>query len=206
MPDTMRAPVVPIETVESNILDAKSMVQLDVPKELKKNVTIITDKGKSLALEATGDQMIVLQDKFRTGFECKTCDGECYTNVICSYCHGIGTVGEGDLINFCNVCSNPQLRHGHWRKGFQPCVDCNGKGALLVAPDIAQRKATSGTIVSVGPECEYFQPGQRVLYSIFAGTEIEFKQKAVVRIMHEHEVMCRLWGVSTFNEFETVSK
>lgn len=197
----LQASAIPV--IESNILDAKSMTQLDVPEQLKKNVTIVTDKGKSLALEATGDQIIVLQDKFRTGYECKTCDGEGYIEGKCGACNGEGIRGEA----LCNVCCPKNLlQSGGYRMGGLICPNCKGMGSTIIAPDIAQRKATSGTIVSIGPECEYFVPGQRVLYSIFAGTEIEFKQKAVVRIMHEHEVMCRLWGVGNFGDFETISK
>ena len=105
--------------------------------------------------------------------------------------------------------------------GKKVCPQCGGKGALIVAPQDSQRKPTSGVIKSVGPEVSDkpylhstmgsvetvknnpypLKVGDRVLYSQFAGTGIELKQKGFIRIMHAHEVMCKLYGTGRLGDF-----
>lgn len=153
--------------------------------------TVITGEGgKRLALEATDDQIIVVEDKFRTGFECKTCDGEQHTGKNCEWCKGTGVEPDSDTPRGCRFCANKII-------GKQVCPDCKGTGGLLIAPDVAKRRPTTGVVTSIGPlvhEKGTLKVGTRVLYSLFAGSAIQFKQSVCVRIMHQHEVMCILHG------------
>lgn len=41
-----------------------------------------------LALEALWKNILILEDPFRTGYECKTCDGKGHSEEICSSCSG----------------------------------------------------------------------------------------------------------------------
>ena len=41
-----------------------------------------------VAMEALNDNIIILEDPFRTGFECKACDGEGHTQEVCKTCLG----------------------------------------------------------------------------------------------------------------------
>lgn len=45
-----------------------------------------------VALEALNDNVIILEDPFRTGFECKACDGEGHTEEKCKTCGGLKVV------------------------------------------------------------------------------------------------------------------
>lgn len=158
----------------------------------KNRYTVIKGGNSGLALEAMGDLIIVVEDKFRTGFECKVCDGEKHLDEPCQHCNGTGaTTGNAGTFP-CGFCKE--------FPGKKPCPECKGKGGLLIAPEIAQRRPTTGTVMSVGLETKLLVPGDRVLYSLFAGSAIQFKQRAVIRIMHEHEVMCRMYGTSKIGD------
>jgi len=48
-------------------------------------LAIIDDE---IALEALNNNILILEDAFRTGFECKACDGEGHTKQLCTTCGG----------------------------------------------------------------------------------------------------------------------
>lgn len=181
--------------------DVSTFTELEVPEEKLANVTIIVDKGKQLALEGMAEQIIVKQDKFKTGFECKECDGEGYLEQRCGFCEGKGRENLGtENETFCRMCCPRDMDSMYWQAGKLLCYVCKGRGATVIIPQNAQRKATSGIVVSCGAAVKALKVGERVLYSVFAGTEIEFKNRTILRIMHEHEIMCRLWGVAQLGD------
>lgn len=147
------------------------------------------DMGE-LKFEALGDRLIIQEDEFKTGYECTTCNGE--TKVMCDGCGGFGTRG----VKKCSDCSG---------EGKVTCPNCKGKGGIIIAPEVSQRRPTSGTIVSAGPgktEMGKLIPmqlkvGQSVLYSNFAGYVIDLNRAGkniTLRILHESEILCRLEG------------
>jgi hypothetical protein len=170
---------------------------------VKDNCAIITDGPVHIAIEALSDHVIILEDKFKTGYECTTCQGESYLNEQCSYCKGSGRENIGlENESLCRICCPPNMQaSGGMQAGKQICPSCQGKGSLIIAPEISRRRATSGIVKSIGPEVKVIRIGDKALYGMFAGTAINFKQKGVIRIMHEHEVMSRLYGVSKIGEW-----
>lgn len=94
----------------------------------------------------------------------------------------------------CEVCGgtgvspiNPNMR----------CKTCEGKGGLIVVPEISQRRPTTGTIVSIGEAVKWLKPGQSVLYSSFAGHTVDLDRAGkplVLRILHESEVLSLVDG------------
>src|SRR5215470_2066430 len=99
---------------------------------------------------ALGDRVIVREDEFRTGFECSGCSGA--RQVRCPDCTD-GTKPNGKKCSNCGTQSAPGVAVGTVQldPGWILCPDCGGKGGLIIAPDTAQRRPTSGTIVSAGP-------------------------------------------------------
>lgn len=147
------------------------------------------DMGE-LKFEALGDRLIIQEDEFKTGYECVTCGGN--GSHTCGVCKGTGHRG----IKKCSDCEG---------KGTLICDNCKGKGGLIIAPEVSQRRPTSGTIVSAGPgktEMGKLIPmqlkvGQSVLYSNFAGYVIDLNRAGkniTLRILHESEILCRLEG------------
>lgn len=148
---------------------------------------IIAIIDNELGLEALGSNLIIKEDKFRTGYECKTCDGEgVQENTTCPSCNGQKWHSvDNDQIP-CRLCRGT---------GKRLCESCNGKGGLLIVPEESMRRPTSGVIVSLGPDVKTLQKGDRILYSNFTGHAINFKQNVVFRIMHEHECFTKLHGI-----------
>lgn len=190
------------------------------------NVAIVRVRDTELALECIGDQIIVLEDKFKTGYECSKCDGEGYTDEECDFCKGTGKENVGtERESLCRICCPRNLvDSGMYSPGKKVCELCKGMGATIVAPQSSERKPTSGIIKSVGPDVledtfpkhwllkivwflrgkwwSYpMKVGDRVLYSQFAGTGINLRQKDFIRIMHAHEVMCRIYGSGKLGDF-----
>lgn len=134
---------------------------------------------------AWGDRLLILEDAFRSGYECQTCLGS--GKVVCHNCGGNGRVGENNL-----MCSHCQAI------GEVTCPDCDGKGGLLVVPEDQQRRPTTGRIVSVGPKVTALRVGESVLYSSYAGHTLDLYrasgEKVVLRVIHEPEVLCLVNG------------
>lgn len=168
-----------------------------------------TDGTPDFAIEASGDRLIIEEDKFRTGTECKTCDGEGHLNVECPNCKGT-KLDDGEVCRACFV-------RGVGPIGYEPCTDCRGAGGLIVAPDTAKMRPTSGTIRSVGRDANtddkgrmitesdgttpWLKIGDRVIYALFAGTAMEFKQRGVCRILHKNEIIGKLYGLENVGKF-----
>jgi hypothetical protein len=52
-------------------------------------------------------------------------------------------------------------------------------------------------VVSIGPECKTLKVGDNVLYSNFAGYDLQLDRagrKVVLRILHEPEILCAMDG------------
>jgi DnaJ-class molecular chaperone len=228
----------------------------DKKLNLDKNCYVIINpsNNEKFALEAGGDRLIIEEDKMRLGFECKTCDGDGFlTEIACGYCKGTKTQDDGQgskmACRFC--CTSRGLTGIYQGQGNETCPDCKGKGALVVIPQTSERRPTSGTIRSKGPDvskckecggtgkryidgvmaqqnigsvikgggstimpiivnclhCDAtgkvglkLEVGDRVIYPIFAGTAITFKQKGTARIMHEGEVMGKIYGIGNIGD------
>lgn len=139
----------------------------------------------NLKFWALGDRLVIEEDEFRTGYECTVCNGS--GNTPCDACNGSGasSVVRGAR---CPTCAG---------SGLLKCPSCEGKGGLLIAPEISQRRPTTGRIVSLGPACKELKLGQSVLYSNFAGYVIDLERagrKVTLRILHETEILCGMEG------------
>lgn len=173
------------------------------------NVAILNIGKTEIGLECIGDQIIVLEDKFKTGYECSKCEGDRYLDEPCNFCNGTGKENaDTENESPCRMCCPPDMfLSGVSMPGKRVCPQCGGKGALIVAPQDSQRKPTSGVVKSCGPDVKSdsgpypLKVGDRVLYSQFAGTGIELKQKGFIRIMHAHEVMCKIYGTGRLGDF-----
>lgn len=179
------------------------LVVKEEPLEVIHNVAIVSDGKTQIAIEALSDQVIIEEDKFKSGYECSKCGGDCYLDEKCDFCKGTGreSVGAPEE-RLCRMCCPPHILQTMGQQpGKKLCDLCNGKGGLVIAPEMSQRRPTSGLVKSIGPEVKVIKVGDRALYSMFAGTAINFKQKGTIRIMHEHEIMSRLHGVGKIGEW-----
>lgn len=150
-----------------------------------KDNTVFVVAGK-LALEAIENKILILIDKFRSGYECKDCN-ETGIFVSCE-CERNGTPGKfvtrlGEKP--CPYCDG----YYEQRRGFS-CKACKGTGSTLVMPENARAIPTSGVIVSVGPLCSVRKIAERVLFGAHTGYYLPFKGNAKIRCMREDEPLC----------------
>jgi chaperonin GroES len=155
--------------------------------------TSLTGAGKfevdNLKFGAMGDRVLIEEDEFKSGYECTVCDGA--GKVPCESCKGAGSYRRGAVDIKCSQCAG----------GAVTCPECKGKGGLLVAPETAQRRPTTGTVKSVGPGTKdhlmTLKVGDRVMYSNFAGYVTDFARlgkSVTMRILHETEILCQIEG------------
>ena len=64
---------------------------------IKQAILAVIDN--EVAMEALNDNIIILQDPYRTGFECKACDGEGHTEEKCKTCGGLKVVAQNTDFN-----------------------------------------------------------------------------------------------------------
>lgn len=167
---------------------------LDIDKELldrlnKSNPIIHWIVENKLGLSMKHDCVLILEDPFRTGLECKTCLGSRVSTIECVNCEGTGR--ESNDGTRCRVCEGLKMK---------PCLDCNGKGGLIIAPEESERRPSSGKVVSIGSKVDSVKLGDRVFYSNYTGTAVNFKQKGVLRIMHQDEILGFLHGTDSIGD------
>lgn len=142
-----------------------------------------------MGMEAMFGKILVVEDEFRSGYECATCSET--GKIDCDNCGGKGSYESGPLSKKCSPCDGT---------GKVKCVDCNGTGALLVIPDTSKRRPTTGQIVSVGGDVKSLHRGDYVAYSNFCGEVWDLsgidaegiERTIVVRHMKENEVICKV--------------
>jgi hypothetical protein len=142
-----------------------------------------------LTFEAKFDRVLVIEDEFRSGYECDRCEKS--GKILCPDCDN----GSSRL--------NPEVRCKSCAGEHKiDCPDCNGKGETIVIPDTAKRRPTTGQIVSIGSEVKGWQLGESACYPNFcgevwdlSGIDIDGVERTIVlRIMKERELLCGITG------------
>jgi co-chaperonin GroES (HSP10) len=158
-------------------------------RDLSPDNTSLSSRGTfdlgDLKFWALGDRVLIQEDEFKTGYECMQCGGS--GKAPCGDCEGRGEHLRAGVARKCSHCEN----------GAVTCPECNGKGGLIVAPEIAERRPTTGKVVSVGDKCHTLKVGDSVMYSNFAGYVVDLQaagRPVVLRILHETEVLCGMSG------------
>lgn len=151
--------------------------------------------NENLALGPNGTRILIKEDEFKTGLECKTCNGKGHLGEICKVCSGTkfeaGENSDGVLEHFmCRACSVGQ-KGARKSYGFKLCTACRGKTALIIVPDDAERRPTSGIVIAIGPKVVDFNIDDHVLYSNYVGQAFPFEGFAL-RVMHENDVYCKI--------------
>jgi hypothetical protein len=141
-------------------------------------------------MEATSDRVLIVEDDFRSGYECEACNE--VGSLVCPGCDGSGTsrvvVGAA-----CSMC------HGDKKI---TCESCKGKGVLLEIPQASKRRPTTGIIVSVGWEVKNFAIGDFALFPNYCGEVYDLsgvnsdgqELTVVLRMLKEREIIARITG------------
>ena len=140
-----------------------------------------------VSFEATGDRILVMEDPFKSGYECETCGGS--GKLKCDNCEE-GITSTGKKCSFCE------------QSGRIKCPVCLGKGGLIVVPDNQQARPTTGRIVSIGEDVKKYGVGESCLYASYCGHLLELggydshdnEIKVNLRVIRESEMLCRITG------------
>jgi co-chaperonin GroES (HSP10) len=179
----------------------------DIATNFDENVIWVGAAG----FEAHADRLIILQDDYRSGFECKTCldegkrtlNGKEVSTITCNECGGVGRrpkAGNPDMKVKCSECNG---------EGWIVCPDCGGKGGAIVIPEKDKGRPTTGTIVSIGPEVQYpWKRGDKCIYPSFAGHAYDLEgldqKRKVVKvtlvILRDSEILSRMVGALEQNQ------
>ena len=171
---------------KDSVINRKNKVTWDAEKSF---VYVVDGK---IALKAAEDKIIVLLDKFKTGYECTMCGGD-GAGRVCEDCNK--TPGLSRLGSVCKSCNGVPDRFVG-----KDCPACNGRGSSIIVPESSKALPTSGIIVSVGPKCQERKVGQRVLFGAHVGYFLPFKGNVRLRTMREYEPLADIFMVDDNDE------
>lgn len=144
-------------------------------------------------IEASFDRVAIIEDEFRSGYECDNCHET--GRLTCPECEGSGkhrVIADAK----CSECQGD---------GKLRCAACKGLGKLLEIPEYAKRRPTTGQIVSRGLEVQrtnYFQAGDFVMFPNYCGEVYDLhginsagkELTIVVRVIKQHEIISKVRG------------
>lgn len=168
------------------------MQEIDIKSAVETNVLNLG----GMTMEAAGDRIIVVEDEFKSGYECGMCEGA--GTLICENCNGTGKSSISKDAR-CSQCQG--------RKSVT-CPECKGKTVVeggLVVPEASVRRPTTGTIVSVGPDVTLrgrFARADSVIYTSFSGHVFELNAfdlagreiVIVIRVIQESDILAKVSG------------
>ena len=118
------------------------MQEIDMRSAIETNVL----KLGALTMEAFNDRLLVIEDEFRSGYECPDCVGKKkikspeLEELVCENCNGSGKSIISKEAR-CSMCKGT---------GRTICPTCQGKGGVIVVAQASERRPTTGTVVSIG--------------------------------------------------------
>jgi hypothetical protein len=197
--------------MEDNVRYERTLAELDVNAG-DTNVIGLMEIG--IGLEAVGDNILVLIDSYRSGYECTQCKGTGKLRQI-SRCVCDPDVPDTDL-------SKERGARNRFGRIDAPCLDCGGdylservnkivecpackgKGAMLIIPDSAQSLPTTGVILSKGPDVTRsgIELNKRVVCTPHSGVFLPMKGNIPVKCFRQHEPLCVMYNLKQEGGFE----
>lgn len=156
----------------------------------------------AMGLEAYGDKILVLMDTYKSGYECGKCGGtgKVHRLVRC-ICDPIEPDPDNPVV--------PGTRNRHGAKCLEcqgefmakridaivECPKCGGKGATLFIPEKAKSLATTGIVLSKGPDVTKCRLNARIIATPHSGIYIPMKGNIPIKAFREHEPLCYLYNM-----------
>lgn len=182
------------------------MKRVEAENALKSAQEIVLDDSNQVSFpgypykfEAQYEKILVSVDIFKTGYECKGCEGK----------------------------KHIEVKQGR-ESTFVECPICNGMGATLILPETSKNLPTTGVIVSMGWEAKeklkyrvyprwwyYLLPfmkryayhlniGDRVLFGPYAGTMIPTKIGLMFKYMDWYLGVVKIEGADDMSAFDFI--
>jgi hypothetical protein len=168
----------------------KSVQELNFKSAIETNIL----KLGVLTMEAFNDRMLVVEDEFRSGYECPDCVGKKkikspeLEELVCESCDGSGKSIISKEAR-CSACRG---------SGRTLCATCQGKGGVIVVAEASERRPTTGTVVSIGEEVHGIERGESVIYTSFSGhvydLELPGGETIVIRVIQKPDILAKVSG------------
>jgi hypothetical protein len=186
------------------------------------NSNKVSFPGYPYLFEALHEKILVSIDIFKSGYECRVCEGkkrllvqcECVTSGHPGFRYGRDELKEietslgKDIADarekmWCPSCGgNPKSKEHN-----DICEACKGRGCLLELPDNSKNLPTTGVVVSIGSvarEKSGYKVGDRILFGPYAGTMIPTKVGLMFKVMDWYQAWCRIEGGNELAAFDFI--
>jgi hypothetical protein len=136
--------------------------------------------GYPYVFEALGEKILVSIDIFKSGYECRECQGK---KVV-------------------------EIKQGR-ESVFETCPACKGVGATLVLPDTSKNLPTTGVVVSIGFKAKElingnYKCGDRILFGPYSGNMIPTKAGLMFKVMDWNAPWTRIKGADDMGAFDFI--
>ncbi len=202
-------------------------MSLSVKTESSQSITLdgsnkVTFPSFPYTFEALNEKVLVALDQFKSGYECKTCEGKGEVKVECAciitgrpglkyteehlqdIAQALGSdISHTRAIELCPFCKGDPASV----RKTQTCPDCQGKTALLVIPDSAKIIACSGVVVSMGAKAREqagYKIGDRILFSQHAGSLIPTRSGIHFKQLDWYQAWVRIEGADDLATFDFI--
>ena len=171
-----------------------SIAEGDDPKKRNRGCLVYYGIAPNWIMAVTGDRVLVEKDGVESEWACRTCKGNGYIDEPCPSCNGSLSSGGGPCRDCGVIGFGNETVHS---SGKKICPDCSARGVgtgwkgRIIIPEAAQDIPMTGHVVSVGPQTLLAQLGDRVLFSKYAGHNLNNKQGSY-QIMLESEILAIL--------------
>lgn len=166
------------------------------------NIIGLTEIG--IGLEAVGDNILVLVDSYRSGYECTAClgTGQLRMKSRCNCDPDIPNeeleVKRGTRNRFdaaCEICGGDYLSKRI--ETLVMCEKCKGKGSSLFIPENAKTLPTTGVILSKGPDVTRggIEVNRRIIATPHSGVFLPMKGSIPIRCYRQHEPLCVMYNI-----------
>lgn len=155
----------------------------------------------SFAAAPAGDRLVVQRTTMESAYSCGNCKGKGHIEKECPTCRGAKVeIFHGELEDYekpCRSCQVIGYANDSGKKvacGHVPCDSCNSSGWAggVVIPEVSQTEPCWGIVVTVGPQCVNYFPGELVQYSRYAGHTNTTKTGEAYTTMRETEILWHL--------------
>lgn len=159
-----------------------------------------------IGLEAVGDNILVLIDSYRSGYECTACMGtgqlRMKSRCTCDPDSPDDKLDQprGTRNRFGAPCESCNGDYMSRRIDMTvACDKCKGKGSSLFIPDNAKSMPTTGVILSKGPDVTRggIEINKRIIATPHSGVFLPMKGNVPIKCYRQHEPLCIMYNIDT---------
>lgn len=136
-------------------------------------------------------RILVLEDPFKSKYECTTCNGKGHTEEICKWCLGTKFEKGKEENGYCRDCTVGEGigKLSGKTLGKTLCTTCRGTGGLLATPEDNQKRPTMGRVLAISETgIQEVKVNDKVIYTTYTGSPFEFMD-CPLRVIMERDLL-----------------